>query len=428
MSQPLTPEKIHMYFNHWSAFLSGPLPPELDRDLTFYLESILPTLPKSPTELHTAAVYFALCRKHGIDARRLFDTPLKKLMRIQRTIQAESLFSHPLFGIRHRWPEHEIYEPLQKLTTALHLSPESQAIIAATAPEYMDVPPIYAVAIAAHMHLMANKIRLAEIGHILDLNPIKIGRMKYRGPRRPKSKPKLKPPIQPSVPALEGAFPIPIIPINEWERQKLAECHQAAARHGGRCLSTHFLGAKKKLEWECQAGHRWWAPASNILCGHWCSICFYTNQAANYINEIRTLVEAQGGKIITIEKKNHSRTFICECRAGHRQKIMGAAIKAGKWCVPCHRLQANNPPLPSPEQNITLPIPETPAPNSLTDTILRFMNANPEWMSIRRIAEQCGASPAEIRPYLLTLLNQHCIDMRIDAGTNKKWYRIHIAV
>lgn len=34
-----------------------------------------------------------------------------------------------------------------------------------------------------------------------------------------------------------------------------------ARERGGRCVSTEYVNASTRLEWECHIGHRWFAPS-----------------------------------------------------------------------------------------------------------------------------------------------------------------------
>jgi thiol-disulfide isomerase/thioredoxin len=50
--------------------------------------------------------------------------------------------------------------------------------------------------------------------------------------------------------------------------------HALAKARGGKCLSTEYIGANKKLEFECAKGHRWSAVAGGVKHGSWCMQCF----------------------------------------------------------------------------------------------------------------------------------------------------------
>ena len=58
-----------------------------------------------------------------------------------------------------------------------------------------------------------------------------------------------------------------------YPQDKLKEMQEFAASKGGKCLSTVYLGAHKKSEWECAEGHRWYAAYARIKFRNWCPIC-----------------------------------------------------------------------------------------------------------------------------------------------------------
>jgi len=52
------------------------------------------------------------------------------------------------------------------------------------------------------------------------------------------------------------------------------ERYQAiAARHGGVCLSPHYVNAHTKLWWQCKQGHQWLMKPNQIQQGCWCVKC-----------------------------------------------------------------------------------------------------------------------------------------------------------
>lgn len=90
----------------------------------------------------------------------------------------------------------------------------------------------------------------------------------------------------------------------------IEEMRQAAARHGGKCLSPKFLGAHGKLLWECGEGHRWLATPHNILThGSWCPDCRGGFKLVRHAYEMtrRPEKEAVKGRILTLLKDSPAR-------------------------------------------------------------------------------------------------------------------------
>ncbi|EKS67079.1 MULTISPECIES: hypothetical protein [Caballeronia] len=60
------------------------------------------------------------------------------------------------------------------------------------------------------------------------------------------------------------------------ERTRLGveKMHDAAAMHGGKCLSETDVNTITPLEWQCMDGHTWSArPESTIRTGSCCPVC-----------------------------------------------------------------------------------------------------------------------------------------------------------
>jgi len=72
-------------------------------------------------------------------------------------------------------------------------------------------------------------------------------------------------------------------------RLSIKDCIAAAAKFGGKCLSTEYKMAKSKIRWCCEKGHEWDAVASGVFyCNKWCPRCRdkSQNMLANNIKEI----------------------------------------------------------------------------------------------------------------------------------------------
>ena len=69
-----------------------------------------------------------------------------------------------------------------------------------------------------------------------------------------------------------------------------------ALERGGRCLWERYINSKTKYEWECLAGHRWFAPFDKVKHrNQWCPVC-YKNRS---FEKLRSIVEERGGKVLS---------------------------------------------------------------------------------------------------------------------------------
>ena len=108
-----------------------------------------------------------------------------------------------------------------------------------------------------------------------------------------------------------------------------------AASRGGKCLSDEYIDRNTKLEWECNAGHTWFAsPASVKNREHWCPIC--AGNTPLTIEEMHKLAESKNGKCLSKKYMSIHTKLLWECGKGHRWKATPAHIKhRDNWCPVC---------------------------------------------------------------------------------------------
>jgi len=61
------------------------------------------------------------------------------------------------------------------------------------------------------------------------------------------------------------------------KRNTIARCHEHAALHGGKCLSTEYKNSKTKYKWECSCGNVWLATLP-VGKDKWCPACGIKNR------------------------------------------------------------------------------------------------------------------------------------------------------
>ena len=115
--------------------------------------------------------------------------------------------------------------------------------------------------------------------------------------------------------------------------------HALAQGKGGKCLSTTYVNARTKLEWECQKGHRWFAVPYSVKRGRWCRKCAGVEKKT--IEEIQDLAAQRGGKCLSTEYKNRHTHLVWECALGHQWKAASSNIQRGKWCPKCAGVEKN---------------------------------------------------------------------------------------
>lgn len=69
-------------------------------------------------------------------------------------------------------------------------------------------------------------------------------------------------------------------PFCSGRRLDITHMRATAAERGGRVISTKYVNASTKLQWECEEGHRWWATPSHVRNDHsWCPQCAWDRLA-----------------------------------------------------------------------------------------------------------------------------------------------------
>lgn len=129
---------------------------------------------------------------------------------------------------------------------------------------------------------------------------------------------------------------------NESRRLGIEVAQQIAATHGGKCLSEKYINWQTKLEWECKNGHHWKTCLDTVQNGkHWCPECAL-NKTRLSIEDCHKAAEKFGGKCLSKEYKNSKSIIEWECRNGHIWKSKASnTINGHKWCPRCRDKSQN---------------------------------------------------------------------------------------
>jgi hypothetical protein len=89
--------------------------------------------------------------------------------------------------------------------------------------------------------------------------------------------------------------------------ERLEVFRQIAKNHGGKCLSTEYITAKHKYEFECAAGHTWKSSVEHLLDGRWCAKCTRKQRTINKIGlskeELEKIYTENNGNILKTSKQ-----------------------------------------------------------------------------------------------------------------------------
>ena len=118
----------------------------------------------------------------------------------------------------------------------------------------------------------------------------------------------------------------------------IQDMNSIASERGGTCLSTEYITAKTKLEWQCKVGHSWFATPNHIKNGTWCPICSQKRVSDGQRLNIKTaqkLAFKNNGKCLSKEYKNARTKLIWQCEKEHIWEAVYDSISRGTWCPTC---------------------------------------------------------------------------------------------
>lgn len=117
-------------------------------------------------------------------------------------------------------------------------------------------------------------------------------------------------------------------------RGTMKQMHALAAENGGVCLSAHYEGGGKPLQWRCVRGHEFTAPPAQIRQGTWCAECAGTRRLT--IEEMHALARERGGACLSDAYVNSREHLRWRCAEGHEWSATPGSIKnLRSWCPTC---------------------------------------------------------------------------------------------
>ena len=118
-------------------------------------------------------------------------------------------------------------------------------------------------------------------------------------------------------------------------KKTISDMQSAAGERDGKCLSTTYEGANKKLLWQCEIGHQWLAYPKSIRQGSWCPKCAGNKRYT--VEDMQRIANERGGKCLSNTYKNNMTKLLWECSKGHQWEAMPMKILSGTWCRKCSR-------------------------------------------------------------------------------------------
>lgn len=116
----------------------------------------------------------------------------------------------------------------------------------------------------------------------------------------------------------------------------IVDLQQHALKKEGECLSTEYVGFKKKYKWKCSNNHIFsipFRPDSDI----WCRKCYDENRGTKYnIEDLKEHALKKEGKCLSTEYVNYNTKYEWKCKEGHIfEQQWGTTICQKSWCPYC---------------------------------------------------------------------------------------------
>lgn len=119
------------------------------------------------------------------------------------------------------------------------------------------------------------------------------------------------------------------------KKSTIDKMHKIAEAKGGKCLASVYKDARSKLLWECAKGHRFKASAGNVKAGHWCPECSGCRKGT--IEEMQQIAAAKGGKCLSEAYLGAKKKLLWQCSNGNQWEATPEMVKnRNSWCkAPC---------------------------------------------------------------------------------------------
>lgn len=119
----------------------------------------------------------------------------------------------------------------------------------------------------------------------------------------------------------------------------LLSLNRIASKKNGKILSTEYVNQKTKIKCECSKGHIWKTAADNIQQGRWCPVCAKNGKYS--ITDMQSLANSRSGKCISTEYLGANERLEWECEFGHRWKTTPSSVMNGRksWCPICWEIR-----------------------------------------------------------------------------------------
>lgn len=117
--------------------------------------------------------------------------------------------------------------------------------------------------------------------------------------------------------------------------------------NGGTIISKKYIDSSISIKYICENGHTISTKPSSLKAGGWCNICnkdrlLNKGGKLKMYEEVKQLIEKNGGTIISEEYVNASIPIKFKCENGHIRNKTRYELKRDGWCSECNKLKTKN--------------------------------------------------------------------------------------
>lgn len=115
----------------------------------------------------------------------------------------------------------------------------------------------------------------------------------------------------------------------------------AAKSRKGRLLSASYLPSPKRLQWQCEKGHKFTAIGAAVVSRNkWCRKCNIDNRVESSrlgIAVAQKYAHSNNGKCLSEKYQNSKTPLKWKCKNNHSWSASFEQVKRSKWCSKCRR-------------------------------------------------------------------------------------------
>lgn len=125
--------------------------------------------------------------------------------------------------------------------------------------------------------------------------------------------------------------------IKKKSEKGLEKMRKYAEKHGGKCLSNHYVNRDTILTWECKNKHKFKESRSNITVRrNFCRECASEQIREKNLKKVKEIAEKKGGKCLSEKYVSREDMMKFQCEKGHIWETSYQSIYYDKsWCVRC---------------------------------------------------------------------------------------------